>query len=374
MAVETVQHRRKIPSEQQHRGHAADHDDGQRPLGLRTDLRGKGRRQQSAQGRQVGHHHRAHALAGPFDDGLLQRPPLRAQRVEVRDQQQPVHDGDAEERNEADGRRNAEVGAGQAQGPNAAHRHRQDVAEHDHGIQPGSQGRIQQDENQAQRQRNDPHQAGLGILHFLELAGPDGAIRGLEQVLRLLPRLIDRTGQVAAANAELHRDQAFCLFAVDHRGAGLLELAVGVNGPILADGAHQVAQPQPRRVAERIGGVGQAAADRGRSLAGAGCRRDKPRSLGLDHLVVAHVHGNIEDRRFAAPPPCRPADRHVESFLSLDHLRDGLASQGACGHVVHVGHLNAPPLALFRVGTKLQVRLPLDAEQSHVLEARARFA
>ena len=105
----------------------------------------------------------------------------------------------------------------------------------------------------------------------------------------------------------------FACFAVDHRGAGLLKLAVGVDGTILADGTHQVAQPQPRRVAERIGGVGQAAADRGRGLAGPGRRRGEPRSLGLDHLVVAHVHGNVEDRRFAAPPPCRPANRHVES-------------------------------------------------------------
>ena len=58
---------------------------------------------------------------------------------------------------------------------------------HDHGVQPGSQGHVQEDENQAQREGHNPHQPRLGDLHFLELAGPHGVIRGLEQVLGSFP-------------------------------------------------------------------------------------------------------------------------------------------------------------------------------------------
>ena len=93
----------------------------------------------------------------------------------------------------------------------------------------------------------------------------------------------DGAAQVAAADAELDRDQAFALLAVDGRGAGALELAVGVRRAVLAHRGDQVAQPQPRRVAEGIGGVGQAAGD-GRmgpaSLALAAELGDRARALG----------------------------------------------------------------------------------------------
>ena len=52
VAVEAVQHRHQVARQEQRRDHAADHDDGQRPLRLRADLRRQGGRQQAEDGRQ----------------------------------------------------------------------------------------------------------------------------------------------------------------------------------------------------------------------------------------------------------------------------------------------------------------------------------
>ena len=97
------------------------------------------------QGRQVGHHRRAHSFGGPLDDRPVQGFSLVRGGVEVGNQQQSIHDGHAEERNKADGRGNAEVGARQVKRPNAAHGSGQNVADDDHGVQPGTQGRIEQE-------------------------------------------------------------------------------------------------------------------------------------------------------------------------------------------------------------------------------------
>ena len=39
------------------------------------------------------------------------------------------------------------------------------------------EGQVEQDEDQPQRQRDDEHQAALGLLHLLELAAPFRAVR-----------------------------------------------------------------------------------------------------------------------------------------------------------------------------------------------------
>ena len=69
--------------------------------------------------------------------------------------------------------------------------------------------------------------------------------------------------------------------------------------------------------------------------------------------------------------PRRHAGQRIDTsknLLAFDHLGHGLGPQGAADHVVHVGHLHAPPLAFFRVDAERQVRLPQDVEDSHVLQ------
>ena len=112
-------------------------------------------------------------------------------------------------------------------------------------------------------------------------------------MLGLLLRLGNGAGQVAAADAELDRDQASRLFPIDHRGAGPFEIAAEVHGAIIAFGADHVAEPQVRGVAERIGGGGQGAADGGRGLAGPGRRRGEPRGPAADTWLLPTSMGML---------------------------------------------------------------------------------
>ena len=84
-------------------------------------------------------------------------------------------------------------------------------------IEQGAERQVEHDQDHAQRERDDPHQPGFGLLHLLELAAPDGTVRRLEQILGLLLRFGNRAGQVAAADAELDRDQAVALLAASIR-------------------------------------------------------------------------------------------------------------------------------------------------------------
>ena len=48
----------------------------------------------------------------------------------------------------------------------------------------------------------------------------------------------------------------------------------------------------------------------------------------------------------------------------------GLAGHRRLNDVLHVGHAHAPPLALLAIDGEFQVRLSLDVEDPHVLDAR----
>ena len=117
---------------------------------------------------------------------------------------------------------------------------------------------------ECQRQGDDPHEPAVGFLHLLELTTPDCPVGDLEQVLGFRPGFVDGAAQVAAADAELEGDHALAVLTVDGRGAGVDERAVGLRVEVLVHWRDQVAEPQSRRAADRVGRVGQAAADRGR--------------------------------------------------------------------------------------------------------------
>ena len=129
------------------------------------------------------------------------------------------------------------------QGPNAAQRERDDVGEDHDRVEHVAERDVQQDEDHA------PATAGtmnirrcFGLLHLLELAAPDRAIRGLEEVLGRGLGFGHGAGQVAAADAELERDQPLPLLAIDRRGAVPFELSVRVGRPVVAHRRDQIAQ------------------------------------------------------------------------------------------------------------------------------------
>src|SRR5262249_7705223 len=87
------------------------------------------------------------------------------------------------------------------------------------------------------------------------------------------------------------------------------------------------------------------------------------------HLVIGYVHGNIEDRLFAATQPFWPTQGDVEGFLSLNHLREGGPANSDLDGGLDVGHAHVPACALLAVNGKLQVRLALDAKDADVFYA-----
>ncbi len=157
-------------------------------------------------------------------------------------------------------------------------------------------------------------------------------------------------------------------------------MPVRVGPALVVDRRHQLPQAQARHAAEvvdrrvedvapqrRHGHVGADGIDadarsRHRRLWRAGdiARRDG---------VVGHLDGNVEDGLFVAAQPLRPAQGDVEGLLALDHLRTRLAADGDGDGVLHVRHTDVPELAPGPIDGELQVRLALDAEDGHVLQA-----
>ena len=114
MAIETIQHRHQIARQEQCRHHAADDDDGQWPLRLGADAR------REAAGSRPKMAVNAVIITGRT---RFSAPCMMASRsgnpcaqvIEIRHQQQTIHDRHAEDRDEADRRRDAEVRARQQQ-------------------------------------------------------------------------------------------------------------------------------------------------------------------------------------------------------------------------------------------------------------------
>ena len=139
---------------------------------------------------------------------------------------------------------------------------------------------------------------------------------------------------------------------------GAHEAAVGIGLAVLADRRDQVAQPQPGRAGDRVARVWSGCRPRRAAPCRVPVRRrgSRPVPPWLNDLVVGDVDRDVEDRRFAAAPPLRPAQRDVEQLLALDHRGEGLAAQRRLDDVVDVGGADAPALALVRVDAELQVR------------------
>ncbi len=81
-------------------------------------------------------------------------------------------------------------------------------------------------------QRDDPQQAIVGLLHLLEFAGPDDVVALGENdaglgVVDFSLGLRDRRGQIAVADAELDRQVAPVVLAVDVGGPGFVSLDLG---------------------------------------------------------------------------------------------------------------------------------------------------
>src|SRR5262249_15936608 len=88
--------------------HSAHHDDGQRLLNLRTDPPSYRGRQEPSPGDDAGHQNGAYLERACLDDCLRSVHPGADEKIVLREDDNAVHDGYAEKRDESDRRRYAE--------------------------------------------------------------------------------------------------------------------------------------------------------------------------------------------------------------------------------------------------------------------------
>ena len=126
------------------------------------------------------------------------------------DHQDAVHDGHAEERDEADGGGDAEVETGDIERQDAAHNRVRNARERQKGVAEIIEQAVERPGNQHEADRHNDLQTFLGFLKISELARPDQPVsrRKFHVVGDALLRLLDRAAQVAAPDAELDRDEA----------------------------------------------------------------------------------------------------------------------------------------------------------------------
>ena len=196
---------------------------------------------------------------------------------------------------------------------------------------------------------------------------------------RFLLCFLDRAGQVAASDAEFDGDQALALLAVNRRGAGSDEVTLGIGPALFVVRRDEVAQ-RPLRIGRQVvqGAVPDTAVQTRHRQAGAearhadaAAREPRRRHAGQKarSLIVGDVHRDFQDSVLARTQSFRPAQRDVELLLALDHRRNRLAAHRRFDDRQHVVVARPVGLALVAIDGELQVRLALDAEDAHVLDA-----
>ena len=172
-------------------------------------------------------------------------------------------------------------------------------------------------------------------------------------------------------HAELDGDQPLALLAVDRRGAGAHELASRVGLAVLAHRRHEVAQPQARRVGDRVGRVDRAAAFVGRALPGR-CRWQRAPvpgpGLRTTWLLVMSTGMSRID---VSLPRSRLGQRTVMSNSFSPSIMRGkaLPPRAPSDDVVDVGALT-PHFLHFSGSTRnSRFDLALDVEDADVLDA-----
>src|SRR5262249_7721620 len=172
--------------------------------------------------RDARHHHRPKPRLTCLHDGGSAFSAGFDQLVEVRQQNNAFHDGNAKQGNKANGRRDAERGAGEQERENAAdHRHRND-RDAEKGVGQRGEIDVQQYANEQDRQGDDHLEPRDCVLQVAKLAGPFQSVawRQLHLLGNLALGVDHGAAKIAAANAELDRDVALLLFAIDEGRTG----------------------------------------------------------------------------------------------------------------------------------------------------------
>ena len=146
--------------------HTTHDDGGQRALHLASDTVGYRGREQTDAGRQRGHQHRPHALLGAVKHSFGDAHALRPELAEIGDVENAVHHRDAEQRDEADRRRDGEIKPGEIKRDQAAADRKGNAGHRQQAVAQRIEQPVQQHKDQQQRDRHHDQQPLLGVLQI----------------------------------------------------------------------------------------------------------------------------------------------------------------------------------------------------------------
>ena len=178
-------------------------------------------RQQAQSSHQHGHHDGPKPPHGSFDRGVFNRISACTQLVDVLHHDYAGLNRGAEQSQEANARRHAEVRTGDVQSEQTADPRHGHVDQMEAGPLCGSKGGINDQEDEEDGRGHDDHQPCLGAFLALILARPFDAVKRwqLYLLLDLAHGFLHRAAQITAAHAVVDGDIAGTAFTIKLRSA-----------------------------------------------------------------------------------------------------------------------------------------------------------
>ena len=147
---------------------------------------------------------------------------MTQEMLDVHEHDDAILNADAEEADEADARRDGEVGAGDEQNEDAAYGRKRHVGEHQTGVARITEEHVEDDEDEQHADGHHLRQSGRGTLLVLEVAVPRYLIScgQVHSLCHLGAGLVDSGTHVAVTYAELHGAVAGVVLAIDDERTG----------------------------------------------------------------------------------------------------------------------------------------------------------
>src|SRR5712671_4473859 len=155
---------------------AAGYDGGETSLYIAADTCCQSRGEHTDRRDGRGHQNRAQAFAGSRYHAFDQRTAKVTDPIEVRNHDDPIHDGDPEQRNKTDSRRHIQRDPGDVERDQPAKLHQSDATENQSYVSQQAEARIKQDNHETEDQTQDQAEARLRPLLVLEVSDPFDAI------------------------------------------------------------------------------------------------------------------------------------------------------------------------------------------------------
>src|SRR6202020_162261 len=164
-----------------------------------------------------------HLLIDGTEHGLGRVQTTAGDAIIAMDDEDAAHDRYADQRDKSDRGRNAEIQPENVQSKNAAADRERKSKQRQQAVTERIEQPVEQHHDQDKGNGQNNREPLLGLLQRIDLSRPIDAIAGwqLHIAVDALLRFLDRTGKIAASDAELDRHKALVFLAKDVRGAGV---------------------------------------------------------------------------------------------------------------------------------------------------------